>query len=1258
MALTAVQTVMGHEDKKAIHPFFAKPTSRTIPPEESNVTQASSEAEGDNELDSKQTDPDAPKRRKRSRKALKEGDEDKTACKVQASLQKFGCGVNGRVQNAAEGAGPPLSAELVTSDVLEGSDIANRARRKRRKTSPPAASHGNDTLESGNNDWQQQLQVEAMKVTDAPSSSTVDTDESYNSFPGSGTVASSLGKQTDGADDGEEDGVVHGISSNIILNASTDATPKRRMVKVSKNGKLLSSPDPLESDKSASANGQRKRGKRSQKSRPSFNVVIRYGINAQDRQRIGQKIEDILNGRVGTVRPVTPKKTPSHPPLPAKPTHPFFLGKAPPKAEYQVATAPALDDAPSAPKTLRKTAVTPGKLIAETQRHQGSQQTSVPLFGSVRGGGSGPRSAGAIEAAWPNSDSLHVRDIGSDDFAHVPPNPIHETTHFRPRKQKYNIVNVPQEQDLLVQLSQQLKQNIHGQNLGSKVESGSSRLPHRLLTTGIDIQSKVRKEISAYPSPAHAAVQVHFEDIEHVLTPFDKGICESQSWVHKYGPTMAAQVLQVGKEAAVLRDWLQNLTVKSVQGQRDATLEGGASDSKKPPRKKRKKMEDDFIVSSDEDADDELVEISENEEYGSSDLVPHRARSLKRSRMSRNKNVVIISGPHGCGKSATVYAVAKELCYEVFEINSGSRRSGKDILDRVGDMSENHLVNQGRGETSDKDNSANKEESTQDDLMSEALQRDIQSGRQGTMTSFFKSAPRSTRKAATTAKTKPPAEAKKKALKLTGNKSQASLPAVPKLQPAQKQSLILFEEADILFQEDQQFWAHVTKLAHHSKRPIIITCNNEGLVPTWDLPVAAILRLSPVPISLATDYMITLAAKEGHILENKAVAQLYQSRGFDLRASITELNFWCQMAIGDQKGGLEWIYQRWPPGKDVDQNGRTIRVASEATYISGTGMLPQDTVNAVETIGFDKEHLLLKDAWKDWGLRPNAREPPKQCVHSDTGPSSGSNLDALHGLDRFLDALSSVDLYSRVGLPSYYRYEQEPTDSTLPPIPDKERLNYTSDAPVLQVDHLSDFSDFDTDIFVQINLDLERHFGSSATGVAPGVTSVNRYNELIEIILQDTANKLTQNHIARPEFSAAFDILATPSSSTPSISSLYPLTASAFDRNFSIVVEDLAPYVRSIVSHEQRLEAERLRLSNLLCEGGRSKRPRTTRASRVALEGGTRGSKRRERWFDKDLNRELVMRTAGQSWAGLGTNTEDIEGSSITGGSLGGTQEG
>lgn len=119
--------------------------------------------------------------------------------------------------------------------------------------------------------------------------------------------------------------------------------------------------------------------------------------------------------------------------------------------------------------------------------------------------------------------------------------------------------------------------------------------------------------------------------------------------------------------------------------------------------------------------------------------------------------------------------------------------------------------------------------------------------------------------------------------------------------------------------------------------------------------------------------------------------------------------------------------------------------------------------------------------------------------------------------------------------------------------------------------------------------------------------------------------------ICRGDFSLAFDIISEAEKGP-----LYnkgPLEASSFDRTTTLIATDLAPYVRSIVSYDARLQQDRALMSNLLSEGGRrGKRMRTTRSAMSALEGGTRSTTRRDKYFGPDLNPYLVLKTGMQSW--------------------------
>jgi hypothetical protein len=119
--------------------------------------------------------------------------------------------------------------------------------------------------------------------------------------------------------------------------------------------------------------------------------------------------------------------------------------------------------------------------------------------------------------------------------------------------------------------------------------------------------------------------------------------------------------------------------------------------------------------------------------------------------------------------------------------------------------------------------------------------------------------------------------------------------------------------------------------------------------------------------------------------------------------------------------------------------------------------------------------------------------------------------------------------------------------------------------------------------------------------------------------------------IYRQDFSIAFDPIAEPERNA--VQGASSLEHSVFDRTTATIAVDVAPYVRSIVAYDAKLQQERARLSNLLSEGGRQgKRLRTTRSALSALEGGTRKTTRPEKYFRVPINPHLVCRTGLQSW--------------------------
>jgi DNA polymerase III delta prime subunit len=935
-------------------------------------------------------------------------------------------------------------------------------------------------------------------------------------------------------------------------------------------------------------------------------------------EEMKQKIGRILSGS-GTSHPnQSPKKRVMKqtisPTNTAKPPHPFFSKKtqSQPEAGTSSIGGPPLtieQKASRSPRALKS--FSPLKL-----RSLGGSRPTGANSSSVGFGGFLPthltKNPGAKDAPWPWKGASHIRAISetlATDMGRV------QKLEIALRKSKGSAVHVHPDEDIVSREAIQ-HSNYRNHNCPTLL-----RIPDRLILNGPQIQSRLMEELSSglmiseqlkipakavssnsYGMKPHPAIFSLFLGIENTLTPFDINLCESRSWTQKYGPSSAAHVLQPGPEATIIHDWLLTHTIHHVDtGKRQylsSSPRGSQTSSMKTKKKRRRADElDDFIVS---ESDDEsgFGDFTDVEDDTSRPLPSERSQ-VRRGSATRRKaksipertlNTVLLSGPNGSGKTAAVYAVAKELGFEVFEINSGSRRSGKDILDRIGDMTENHLVQQ-----VSKALSAPSTQTTDDFASRGPTLDDGDNGRQGNMTAFFKPAIE-----------KPSKPLKKGAVVKTER-------ATNKAVKQQKQSLILFEEVDVLFQEDKQFWTTVLALAIHSKRPIILTCNDEIVVPRDALNLHAVLRFIAPPVDLAVDYLLLIAGREGHILRRVAVQSLYLFKNHDLRACINELQFYCQMGVGDDKGGMSWMIDRWPPGCDVDKYGHKNRAMSKDTYLTGMGWSDRDLNCSRGAGASEKEEELLSEATTVWNV--SIDDLALRRGHPAVNASIADVVSLEAWLD-FSENLSAADTFCR-GVRTGLQLSLDPSH----PLPSlKSTQSYTEDYPVLPAYRDADFVDFSTKLAVAITRRSRQLLTSAdGTGILSAADCLDEQS-FIEAILKNKSASQHNTEITRGSFSV-MDPIAEDGPSHSGV-----ILASSLDREFRVLVEEIAPYVRSISAYDLALEAERAQTLVSV------KRRRTTRASRSALEGGRREEKRRERWFTKDMNLKQVMETGSAQW--------------------------
>ncbi|KDR19484.1 ATPase family AAA domain-containing protein 5 [Zootermopsis nevadensis] len=135
-------------------------------------------------------------------------------------------------------------------------------------------------------------------------------------------------------------------------------------------------------------------------------------------------------------------------------------------------------------------------------------------------------------------------------------------------------------------------------------------------------------------------------------------------WTEKYKPTTADDIVGNGHSIGKLKNWLENWKHYS-----DVQHGDKGNDCKRK----------------DSSSGDEFMDCDSND-------TSHR---------NLPNNTAILVGPHGCGKTSAVYAIANELGFKVLEINTSSKRNGRRILSELQEATQSHQVRAGSEHASD-----------------------------------------------------------------------------------------------------------------------------------------------------------------------------------------------------------------------------------------------------------------------------------------------------------------------------------------------------------------------------------------------------------------------------------------------------------------------------------------------------------------------------------------------------------------------------
>ncbi|XP_074486562.1 ATPase family AAA domain-containing protein 5b isoform X2 [Sebastes fasciatus] len=366
-----------------------------------------------------------------------------------------------------------------------------------------------------------------------------------------------------------------------------------------------------------------------------------------------------------------------------------------------------------------------------------------------------------------------------------------------------------------------------------------------------------------------------------------QGDSEDVLWTDKYSPQHSSEV--VGNSASVnkLQSWLKKWKIRADCDER----------RKMEERKREEKSNDSW------DCGDFQGETGAEDD---------REEPLC--------NTMLITGPPGVGKTASVYACAQELGFKVFEVNCSSQRSGRHVLSQLKEATQSHLV-----EMSGKDplkptyfnnyntNSCTPKSETlpgktvrpKNASKKRAAQKFGHSSHKGktnpatvTLANYFKMKSKADHLhfGGLSPSEKPDSEK-------SCNPSPGSDQTVPRNKKTAT-SLILFEEVDVIFDDDVGFLAAIKAFMTTTKRPVVLTTDDPSFRERFNCSLEEIVFKTPSAVNVCS-YLQLVGLAENERLELDDVGSLLRLSRGDVRRCLLQLQLWVHSGGGraSQAGG-------------------------------------------------------------------------------------------------------------------------------------------------------------------------------------------------------------------------------------------------------------------------------------------------------------------------------------------------------------------
>ncbi|XP_027024103.2 ATPase family AAA domain-containing protein 5b [Tachysurus fulvidraco] len=465
---------------------------------------------------------------------------------------------------------------------------------------------------------------------------------------------------------------------------------------------------------------------------------------------------------------------------------------------------------------------------------------------------------------------------------------------------------------------------------------------------------------------------------------------EDVPWTEKFRPRSSDEV--VGNEAAVrkLYSWLKEWRVRA-----------DVEERRKRREERRMKAESDGSWDCGDFEGDPRMEECEGELC----------------------NTLLIHGPTGAGKSAAVFACAEQLGFNVLEVNSSSMRSGRLVLSQLRESTQSHQVGAPQS-------SASLSHTPAAASQKEAPQKSVSSYRNPALSSG--AAARKKRQKFVTLTpyfTEAGTHVNKHSKRPQDTRAAGDVPLYGSRGTEGRRapiSLILFEEVDVVFEEDVGFLTAVKSLMCTTKRPIVMTTNDPSFGESLDGRFVEVRFKTPATESVVS-YLQCVCVVQSVKPDPKHIRSVLQENKGDVRKSVLELEMWARSGAGNThhhlhnralacrsyaeleiSGSVDMLVDSWrkgrslfysnldlllapPTAEQADQNAVCTRFQKEINKVSS----PSDSVKR------------LKTKPSNPALRLDRMKQTNQSAAEDEAVST------VAALGRFFDTMSFTDSYVR-----------------------------------------------------------------------------------------------------------------------------------------------------------------------------------------------------------------------------------------------------